>query len=81
MNNYLFFYAFLLYTICSIVEGADGMILRKPYAFLIKNFRLLHAIMFFLMVYVSVSVATYLSQKNESNKINEALKKLPKDEE
>ncbi len=37
------------------------MILRKPYAFLIKNFRLLHAIMFFLMVYVLLKTLDILS--------------------
>ena len=35
----------------------------------------------FLFVYVLVFIITYFIAKKESNKINEALKKLPKDEE
>ena len=37
------------------------MILRKPYAFLIKNFKLLHAIMFFLMGFVLLKTLDILS--------------------
>mgnify|MGYP002855453211 CR=1 FL=1 len=37
------------------------MILRKPYAFLIKNFKLLHTIMFFLMGFVLLKTLDILS--------------------
>jgi len=41
------------------------MILRKPYAFLIKNFRLLHAILTFLMAYILYKTLDILGIFNE----------------
>ncbi len=41
------------------------MILRKPYAFLIKNFKLLHAILTVLMAYITYKTLNILSVFNE----------------
>lgn len=41
------------------------MILRKPYAFLIKNFKLLHAIMSFFMLYIAYRTLNVLKTFND----------------
>ena len=41
------------------------MILRKPYAFLIKNFRIIHLIITFLLVYVAFKTSAILNYLND----------------
>ena len=42
-------------------KGCDSMIFKKPYGFLIKNFRIIHIIITLLTIYIAINTRNILS--------------------
>lgn len=67
---FLLFFLKLRYTINSVIEWGDIVILRKPYAFLIKYFKLIHIIMTvitFYLIYKSTGILSFLNDYITNN--------------
>lgn len=58
----------MVYTINRIEEWVSGLILRKPYKFLIKHFKAIHFIMMFLIIYLFIKYLSIFSFVNETFK-------------
>lgn len=61
---YIVFYYKVLYNLCISNKNNErryNMILRRPYAFLIKNFRLIHILLFILFGYITYKANSVLS--------------------
>lgn len=73
-RNNLFISFFLLYNLFRIDWLVTGMILKKPYGFLIKHFRMIHLILFVLSLYLTIKVNSVLHYYNDF--IGESASKL-----